>query len=165
MKKDLIKALVAIGVCTIVVLVGVFAFNLYMTKDEAKNYTADCERYGYVKYWDDKYPEESTVLLVKTYEEYEQCREDILNGGSVAKQYKEKLESYNETFFETKDLILEYYVVSSGSVEIKFNRLDVRDGVANVVISKIVPDKGSADMAYWATFVEVSKDNGIVSVE
>ncbi len=164
--KDWFKALIALGVCVVVVLAGILIINMYIRRNEAKDYVVNSERYGFVRYWDDRHPEESTVVLLKTYEEYEQCKEDILNGGSVSRWYKEKLESYDKEFFETKDLILKYYVLTSGSMEIEVKRLDVKDGVANLVAKTKRPANGlTDDMSYWAVFVEVSKENGIKSVE
>lgn len=165
MKKDIIKALIALGVCLLVVFAVWFGINLYVSRDEAKNYTAFCERYGYVAYWDEENGHDNKAILLHTYDEYKQCVEDVLQGGATSSDYKGKLESYDEDFFENNDLILKYYTLTSGSIKLNFERLDVIDGVGYIRTTRKVPQGATDDMAYWAVFVEVSKDEGITTVE
>ncbi|MBQ4283707.1 MAG: hypothetical protein IJB96_07265 [Lachnospira sp.] len=165
MKKDIIKALIALSICIVVIAAICIGYSVYTRRNEAKDYTAVCEKYGYVAYWDEKDGDDGNVLLIHTYDEYKQWVEKILNGGSTSKSYKEKLESYDEAFFAENDLIMKYFTLNSGSITLKFNRLDVIDGVGYVRTERKVPMGAvTDDMAYWAVFVEVSKDEGITSV-
>lgn len=165
MKKDLLKAIIALVLCLVVVVVSYMALTAYISCYEAKDYTVSCEEYGYVTYWDKREADEGTTILIKTYDEYNKWKEEILNAGSTAKSYKEKLESYDEAFFEDNDLIMEYYVLTSGSYKMDVKRLDVKDGVADVVTKKKTPVLGghTDDMAYWAAFIQVNKAEGIKS--
>ncbi|MBQ4282563.1 MAG: hypothetical protein IJB96_01385 [Lachnospira sp.] len=187
MKK---KILVAVLVCLAIVVVlgvkmGVDAYTAkkqaeqeaYEARNEAKDYAYWLKEYGSFEYWEQKLiidedtMKQEEIILVDTYEEFETLKAEIVEtteaqeDGRYYLDYINKIGTYDEAFFEENDLIMGFYYLGSTSISFKFKRLDVVDGVGKVVIEKKVPKAYNDMVTYWTLLVEVSKENGIKSVE
>lgn len=192
MKKKITKvALVMLAVA--VVFAGKMGFDAYRAKkqaeqeayearNEAKDYTWRFQDGGYYAYWSPIYDEakdewiyKPDTMLIKTYAECQSLKENIkavyesqpqeIKGDYQDMDYIDMLNKYDENFFKDNDLILGFYEYSSTSIKVSFKRVDVVDGVADVVLSEFSPDIQNDMMACYELFVEVSKDNGIERVE
>lgn len=72
---------------------------------------------------------------------------------------EEALQGYDEAFFETKALILVVETVSSGSVRLEIDRVTCQGDTATVTLSRSMSgDVGTADMATWLLWAEVSRE-------
>ena len=75
--------------------------------------------------------------------------------------YRDTLDTaaYTEAFFEDKALVLVYVTLSSGSLQLTFNRLTVKDVMLTVhyTITRHTTTV-SADMAYWCAVIEVDRE-------
>lgn len=72
---------------------------------------------------------------------------------------EEALQGYDEAFFETKALILVVETVSSGSVRLEIESIVTDGDTATVTLSRAMPgDVGTADMATWLLWAEVSRE-------
>ena len=66
---------------------------------------------------------------------------------------------YDETFFNTKALIIIGLRESSGSISHSVEKVVKSDSDITVVMKKNVPNIGTADMAEWEIYIEVDKSN------
>jgi hypothetical protein len=65
---------------------------------------------------------------------------------------------YDESYFETKALLIVVETLGSGSVELELEAIRVSDGKASIVIGRTMSGEvGTADMATWMLWAEVDK--------
>lgn len=191
-KKIMIAVMLCLAVAVaIVAKMGVDAYSAkkrseqdaYEARNEAKDYTYTLEKCDSYGYWNEKLTQDDImrsqeIMLIKTYEECQQLKTEIkenhesrLNdmeyegwgGGDLA--FIDKIEKYDETFFRGKDLIIGYYYLGSSSTVLEFKRLDVVDGVGSVVTQRTTPYTANDMIDQRLLLIEVSKDNGITSVD
>ena len=73
-------------------------------------------------------------------------------------------DSYDEDFFRNSYLIFILLEEGSGSISHQVQRVEqTNDKKISVSINRIVPEVGTADMAQWHIFVELSKDTEVAS--
>lgn len=72
---------------------------------------------------------------------------------------EEALKGYDESFFETGALLIVVETVSSGSVRLEIGSITLDGDTATVTLSRSMPgDVGTADMATWLLWAEVSRE-------
>lgn len=72
---------------------------------------------------------------------------------------QKELAEYDDAYFRQKALVLIVQTVSSGSLRLTVQSIDVEDGVAAVSLSKHFPGAdGTCDMATWLLWIEVDAD-------
>ena len=66
---------------------------------------------------------------------------------------------YDETYFETKALLIVVETLTSGSVQVELEAIRMEGDTANVHIKRTMEgDVGTTDMATWMLWAEVEKD-------
>jgi len=68
-------------------------------------------------------------------------------------------EGYDEAYFQTKALLIVVETLSSGSIQVELEAIVRRGDTANVVIRRTMSGEvGTADMATWMLWAEVSRE-------
>ena len=78
--------------------------------------------------------------------------------------FKSQIMSYDESFFETKMLVLLYYWDETASSELSIKEVEIKDNNVNVSINRDVPKIVSDTMKDYFFIIEVQQDESCDSV-
>ena len=108
-----------------------------------------------------EYPAPAATIVVFSREHLLQYYEDnkviSFDGqGNVApdKNFLSAIEKYSGNYFAGNFLVIIRLVESSGSIRHKVEKIDEN---GNIVIKRLVPEMGTADMAAWSILVELNR--------
>lgn len=127
---------------------------------------------GYIE--GEEYPKTLWITNTTELSNYYQSNKEKYGLGSVKNPLADQtigfidaIEKYNDTFFETNDLILVVLEEGSGSIRHSVKEVSVTPSGLNHIeyciqptIERIVPENGTCDMAGWHIIIEISKEYG-----
>ncbi len=122
----------------------------------------------------EEYPKTLWITNTTELSNYYQCNKEKYYLDSVENPLSDQtigfidaIEKYNDTFFETNDLILIVLEEGSGSIRHSVKEVSVTPSGLNHIeyyiqptIERIVPETMTCDMAEWHIIIEISKEYG-----
>lgn len=110
------------------------------------------------------------MYLCSSKEDLLQYMEDTKDIFVMEKDYSNFLENHHDTYFKYHDLVIVTDIEPSGGNRLTDATVEMSaDGHATIVISRKLPQIGTADIAVWSVMIPVEKDyveeEAIYSVE
>jgi len=85
----------------------------------------------------------------------------ILNkNNNLSYEVLDKFNSYDDNYFNTKDLIVVYFPLDSGSINTKMKEVII-DNIIEVIISVETPEAGTDDKSGYIYFIELDKSDKV----
>lgn len=110
-----------------------------------------------------KYEDENSVSLIKNHTDLMTYCDEI-KVDQYNQNFKSQIMSYDESFFETKMLVLLYYWDETASSELSIKEVEIKDNNVNVSINRDVPKIVSDTMKDYFFIIEVQQDESCDSV-
>ena len=143
-KENVIKIVITVIIIIVVVIIGVLA-NI---KCSEKNPSIDGNAYmvGFRSI-----PIEDREKLITNYQELIQYLDKYYNGNL--------LNSYNEEFFNNKQLAIIYQEIGTGMASVEYKKCEIKDEVAYIEYKEIIPNgEVTMDMSGYFVIVELPKE-------
>jgi len=143
-----------------IVIVSVFLFifitfstcankeNLYSNKSEV-SFDVQYLRIGYG-------PKQPIYTVISSVNELNQYINNNGNGSYLTDEYSNATKKYTNQFFNDNFLIIVFLEEPSGSNRHKVEKIETN---GDIVITQIIPEIGTADMATWIIFIELKNSS------